>query len=90
MMSHVFDDGRDAGSELAAAGHTWVYPRYCRAAVCGQHVRAEESARGSPSADYSGIKSPRTAAVGMAARIANAKQHPERGKRTGKVIDYFG
>ncbi|MCL2459671.1 MAG: thermonuclease family protein [Desulfobulbus sp.] len=39
------DKGKDVNGEMVASGMAWVYPRYCRASVCGRWEMLERSAR---------------------------------------------
>lgn len=39
-------DGKNLNGELVAEGLAWVYPRYCKASICGKWRTAENSARG--------------------------------------------
>ena len=38
-------DGGDVNGAMVVEGMAWVYPRYCRAACCGQWKLSENSAR---------------------------------------------
>lgn len=45
IVALIRADGRDINGQMVAAGMAWVYPRYCRAACCGQWQMGENSAR---------------------------------------------